>query len=206
MKHFFLHCCKYLSFPGVSISETDLRNLTVSTKGIKPDDHEKSSSSNAPSVASSEYSSAVDLRMSLETDRLSRQSETNLNDYKHNDDSISIISNSSAVSGQNTENSADTSATVVQNNGKEDISPGGTNLFDGKKSLFDNSKKERLQTLQSFSIIETDDESLQPTVSSCLTTESDSNYGSLETVLSTEVWSWGRNVYGQLGHGDVIEK
>lgn len=214
---------------AVSTSEIDLRhvkekspknaflleNLTYhkqTSKTFVHSDESSSSSADVPSMVSSQYYSAVDMGLSPEGNVSSINDETStpkVPDSVNTADSTKFCTPElSLINNDDNINETTFSISQAENNNTSDVSlnDGTDGLFLGKKSLFgqNNQDNDSLVTLHSFNL--TDDVIASDPSLGRLKSEDDTNLGCLETVLSTEVWSWGENAYGQLGHGDVMER
>lgn len=227
---YYIYICVHSFFSlAVSTSEIDLRhvkekipknaflleNLTYhkqTSKTFVHSDESSSSSADVPSMVSSQYYSAVDMGLSPEGNVSSINDETStpkVPDSVNTADSTKFCTPElSLINNDDNINETTFSISQAENNNTSDVSlnDGTDGLFLGKKSLFgqNNQDNDSLVTLHSFNL--TDDVIASDPSLGRLKSEDDTNLGCLETVLSTEVWSWGENAYGQLGHGDVMER
>ena len=84
----------------------------------------------------------------------------------------------------------------VQSQGKE--------IFEGKKSFFLDETSDGSLATRSRSKVLTKKISL-PTFNSSVSIDDNIN-GTFEVATSTQVWTFGKNSYGQLGHGDLEDR
>jgi len=131
------------------------------------------------------------------SDHEDSQSKESIVDKRTLEKRLSISSKSTDSSSYDKDPVLESDTTLItENNGAED-----TALFEGKKSLF----SEDIPLTRTRSTVITKKISL-PTFNSAVSLDDNINNSLFDMSTSTQVWTFGKNSYGQLGHGDLEDK
>ena len=159
----------------------------------------------AESISSSQYFSASDLSV-VTSPVQNRESafpsmSPDVNEKKCPQKSASI----SSLDSDRTSQSSSNSESLKDSKQEEPDSSGSTKeIFEGKKSIFTEDSAENPSMRSRRSQVLTKKISL-PTFNSAISID-DSIDSNFETSTSTQVWTFGKNSYGQLGHGDLDDR
>ena len=167
-------------------------------------DDSSSPLSKAESISSSQYFSASDL--SSVTSPVQNR-DTSLRTMPDDNEKKCLqksASNSSSDSDRLSQSSSNCDSVKDSNQEKAGSSSSIKEIFEGKKSIFTEESAETPSMRQRRSQVITKKISL-PTFNSAISID-DSIDSNFETSTSTQVWSFGKNSYGQLGHGDLEDR
>lgn len=187
--------CGYVNVNSdCSSSTADIRSLRKQCE--KNLSFDETLISSAVSSASQYYSAVnVENQQSVETKSGSSSQCSNDDDNDDDNDGDGYDDTSSNESRHTMEQFATPSSSDPLHNDRD--------LFDGKKPLFDDDASFDTPALQRSSTSVKCD---RPNLNSIISLDDSMANGNFDSTNSTEVWSFGKNSYGQLGHGDLDDR